>query len=87
MYPSESVHQPWKSVSDLGSDLSLFIGFLPLHFLVLEAFPLFPSVGILNLLTSGGRDSFYLVIPPPFLGISCSSVAFMFVFDMSSVGL
>ena len=52
--------------------------FLPLCFLGLEACPLFPSVGIFDKLPSGGRDSFNLTIPSPFLNLSCSYVEFTF---------
>ena len=84
---SESVHRTWKSFLDLGSKLGLFIRFLPIYFLVLEAFPFLVSVGILYSLTSGGRDGFNLAIPPPFLDISCSSAVFTLVFDIISMGL
>ena len=72
------MHWPRNSVSDLGSGIGLFIGFLTLYLLVLEACPLFPAVGIFDLFPSGGRDGFDLNIPQPFLGIYFSCVDFAF---------
>ena len=78
VYPSKSVRRPWKSVSVLGSGLSLFRGVLPLYLLGLEDFPLFLSVGIFDYLPSGGRDGFDSTIPPTLIDISCYYVEFMF---------
>ena len=85
--PSKSVHRPWKSVLVLGSGLGLFWCFLPLYILVLEACPLFLSVGIFNSLPSGGKDGFNLTVPPPFLNIFCSYVEFAFCVYRYSHGL
>ena len=87
MQPSKSLNWTWKSVSASGSGIGLFQGLLNLYFLVLEDFPLFPSVRFFDSLLSDGRDGFDLAITTPFLDISCSYVEFTFCVCHNSYGL
>ena len=78
MYPTKSVHRPWKSGLALGSRLGLFSYFLPLYLLGLKGCPLFLLTGIFDSFPPGGQDGFDLTISPPFLDLYCFYVEFAF---------